>query len=210
MSRSFTLLAAAALLATAGCTTGFRANVARFQQLPPPSGETFVVESLDPKLQGGIEFNRYAGLIGERLRAEGYQAAATPESATLRVLVDYDVDTGRERVRSTGFGGRFGAGYGWGPRRAWRYGFYDPFAWGPGFDDVYSYTVFTSELEMQIERSADGYRLFEGRARARSRDDNLQYLVPNLIDAMFADFPGRSGETVDITLPPQARVSAAR
>jgi hypothetical protein len=208
MSKMIKIAAAASLLAVAGCTTGYRANVARFQQLPPPSGETFVVEALDPKLQGGIEFGQYAAQIGQRLAAEGYQPASSRQNATLRVLVDYDVDTGRERVRSTGFGAGAGFGY-WGPRRAYRYGFYDPFAFGPGFNDVSSYTLYTSELEMQIERSADGTRLFEGRARARSRTDDLRYHVPNLIDAMFAGFPGRSGETIDITLPPQPR-SAAR
>jgi hypothetical protein len=29
--------------------------------------------------------------------------------------------------------------------------------------------------------------------------------VPNLVEAMFTNFPGRSGETVRITVPPPAR-----
>jgi hypothetical protein len=110
-------------------------------------------------------------------------------------------------VVSTGFGGGYGGGFGypyrWGPRRAFLYGFHDPFAFGPGYGDVSSYTVYTGELDMQIDRAGSGERLFEGRARARSRDDDLQYLVPNLIDVMFADFPGRSGETLNVTLPPR-------
>lgn len=205
MFRPLRILAAVTLLAVAGCTTGFRANVARFQQLPPPSGQTFTVQSLDPKMQGGIEFNQYASMVAQRLSALGYRPADNPRSATLRVLMDYGVDTGRERVVSTGWAGGPGLGYpyGWAGRRAWRYGFYDPFAFGPGFNDVSSYTIYTGELELQIERAGSGERLFEGRARARSRDDDLRYLVPNLIDAMFADFPGRSGESIDITLPPR-------
>ena len=50
--------------------------------------------------------------------------------------------------------------------------------------------------------------LFEGHAQARSANDNLGVLVPNLIEAMFTGFPGRSGETVKITVPPPA--AAAR
>ena len=48
----------------------------------------------------------------------------------------------------------------------------------------------------------DGQRLFEGKARARSRDDSLPHLVPNLVEALFTGFPGRSGEEIRITVPP--------
>ena len=44
--------------------------------------------------------------------------------------------------------------------------------------------------------------LFEGHAEAQSRDNNLQTLVPNLVEAMFTGFPGNSGERVRITVAP--------
>lgn len=91
--------------------------------------------------------------------------------------------------------------------RRYVYGYRDPFLWGGfgpgwGYNDVSSYTVYTSDLQLQISRAADGYRLFEGRAEAQSRDNNLQALVPNLVEAMFTDFPGNSGEKVRITIAP--------
>lgn len=207
MYKSLKMLGIASLVALSACQTGFRGDVARFQQLPPAQGETFYVEASDPKLRGGIEFNQYAQMVTARLVEQGYRPASSRNGANLRVTLDYGVDTGRERVVSTGFGGGYGSGFGypyrWGPRRAFLYGFHDPFAFGPGYGDVSSYTVYTGQLDMQIERAGSGERLFEGRARARSRDDDLQYLVPNLIDVMFADFPGRSGETLNVTLPPR-------
>jgi hypothetical protein len=33
--------------------------------------------------------------------------------------------------------------------------------------------------------------------------------VPNLIEAMFTGFPGNSGETVKITVPPQGKRATA-
>ena len=45
-------------------------------------------------------------------------------------------------------------------------------------------------------------RLFEGRAEAQSRDNDLTQIVPNLIEAMFTNFPGNSGEKVQITVAP--------
>ena len=62
-------------------------------------------------------------------------------------------------------------------------------------DDVYSYTVYTSGIDMKIDDARSGQRLFEGKAQAVSTSNRLQYLVPNLVEAMFTGFPGNSGET---------------
>ena len=68
-----------------------------------------------------------------------------------------------------------------------------------------SYTVYTSGISMNIDRRADGQRLFEGQAQAVSTSNKLQYLVPNLVQAMFTGFPGNSGETVRITIAPEKK-----
>lgn len=204
------------LLALGGCTQTFDAKVARFAALPPPAqGETFVVQPADPKLQGGLEFQTYARLVAQRLEQYGYRQASNAGAANLLVTLDYSVDNGRERITSTpGFGGGFGpwGGVGWG-----RWGWYDPWwgpGWGPGWgggwgagwgNDIRSYTVFNSQLRMEINRTQDGQRVFEGTARATSRSDDLPYLVPNLVEAMFTNFPGNSGETVTIRVPAPPR-----
>ena len=56
---------------------------------------------------------------------------------------------------------------------------------------------------MKIDRAETGERLFEGKAQAVSTSNRLQHLVPNLIEAMFTDFPGNSGETLRITIKPE-------
>ena len=201
---------ALALVALSGCATSFKADVARFQQLPTPAGQSFTVVADDPRLAGGLEFAEYAGLVGQRLTQTGYTPAADPARADLIVRVAYRVDNGREKVRSTGFGPAdpyFYGGWGWRGRwaRPWGYGFYDPWLFGPGYNDVSSYTVYTSDLSMKIDRAADNRRLFEGKASAQSLSNRLTYLVPNLIDAMFTGFPGQNGEDVKITLPPERK-----
>jgi Domain of unknown function (DUF4136) len=201
---------ALALLALSGCATPFKADVARFQQLPAPAGQSFTIVADDPRLAGGLEFSQYAGLVGQRLTQTGYVPASNASRADLIVRVAYNVDNGREKVRSTGFASPdpFYGGWGWRGRwsRPWGYGFYDPWLFGPGgYSDVSSYTVYTSSLSMKIDRAVDNRRLFEGRATAQSLSNKLTYLVPNLIDAMFTGFPGQSGEDVRITLPPEKR-----
>ncbi len=202
---------ALALVALSGCATSFKADVARFQQLPAPAGQSFAIVADNPNLAGGLEFAHYASMVGQRLSQTGYVVASDPKSADLIVRVAYDVDNGREKVRSTGFGaggfgpyGGMGRGGRWG--RPWGYGFYDPWLFGgAGYNDVSSYTVYTSDLSMKIDRAADNRRLFEGKASAQSLSNKLTYLVPNLIDAMFTNFPGQNGEDVKITLPPEKK-----
>jgi hypothetical protein len=213
--RLLTLAAPAALLTLSACATGLPTQVSRFQAMPAPQGQTFYVQPANPRDQGGLEFARYADLVRQRLMAEGFNPVPSPTQANFVVSLDYGVDQGQQKVVTypgTGFGrgfgyggfyrpyysrfGYFGRGY-----HPFYYGWNDPF-WGPfDYPEVRSYTVYTSFLDMDIKRTADGQSLFEGTAKARSRTDELQVLVPNLVEAMFTNFPGRSGETVRITVP---------
>jgi len=213
-ARVFKLASVPILLASlAACATPFKADVSRFQsQLPAPEGQTFAVVADDPALVGGLEFTQYADIVEAQMERLGY-TEASPETATLLVRFDYGVDNGRERIRTTGrssfhdpfwdpwYRYRYRSRFYRSPfRSAWGYGFYDPWFDEP---DVSSYTVYTSGIDMKIDRAATGERLFEGKAQAISTSNRLQYLVPNLVDAMFTDFPGNSGETLRITIKPE-------
>lgn len=205
-----TIFAPLAFLALGACASPFRADVQRFEALPPAQGQSFAVVASDPELSGGLEFTQYAALVEQRMTDLGYQRSDDPAAAQLIVSMDYDVDKGREKVVAdynpffaTGSYGRRGF-YG---RHRYRYGFHDPFLFGgqgfSGYGGVRSFTVFTTELDMKIDRKVDGERLFEGKAEAKSRSKNLTYLVPNLVEAMFTDFPGNSGERVRISVAPE-------
>ena len=239
--RNFKLAAAFALgvsaVALSGCATGFPAQVSRFQAMPAPQGQSFVVVPMDARDSGGLEFSRYAGMVAQGMQAQGYTPAASLASATMVVRLGYGVDEGTVRYDRDPFGyggypgygyggyGGYGGGFGYrggyrgiygrpyysrwghhGARSPFYYGwdspFGSPFGYGGG---VTSYTVYRSSLDLDIRRKTDNASLFEGRAQARSHNDNLGVLVPNLVEAMFTGFPGRSGETVRITVAPPPR-----
>ncbi len=212
------------MVTLAGCTTPFKADVKRFQaQLPAPTGQTFAVVADDPRDAGGLEFAQYASLVGRQMEKLGYRPA-NADVADLIVKFDYGIDGGRDRFRNTGFNDPFWGGWGgwggWGPgwgggwgRRGfgrfggWGWGWNDPFffgggGWGGGVDVV---TVYTSGIDLKIDRRADGQRLFEGKAEAASQSNRLSYVVPNLVEAMFTDFPGNNGETVRISIAPEKK-----
>jgi len=215
----YTVLIVAAALALTGCAEPFNARVSRFQTMPAPQGQSYAIRAEAPALSNSLEFAHYADLVSNKLRAQGYQPAASPETATLVVSLDYGVDKGKVMTRVEpfagyggwgGYGPWGGYGLGYGGRGYRHHGFYrggfafgyDPYLFGPGYGELESYTVFTSGLELKIDRKADGQRVFEGHAKAVSSNDALTTLVPNLIDAMFTNFPGNSGETVKITVAP--------
>lgn len=207
-----------AMLTLGACATPFQANVQRFQQMPVPQGQSFVVTSSDPELARGLEFRHYAGLVTDHMTRLGYRPATEGSAGDLVVKIDYGVDKGRERVRRDPFydpfwgdpfyGRYYSPYYGrhrgyYGPSR-YMWGWNDPFLYGPGWGSgVERYTIYKSQLGMQIERASTKERLFEGTAEALSRDNDLTHLVPNLVDALFTGFPGNSGERVRISVAPK-------
>lgn len=213
------------------CATSFPAQVSRYQAMPAPAGQSFYVIPMDAAANGSLEFARNADYVSAAMRAQGYDQAPSIQTASMLVKVGYGVDGGHEVIERDPF---YGAGYRGGYGGGLGYGggaFYDPFyasfygrpfysRWGfygsrapfyYGWDDPFlgggtsSYTVYQSFLDLDIRRKVDNAGLFEGHAKARSGNDNLNMLVPNLVTAMFTGFPGRSGETVRISVPPPPR-----
>ncbi len=219
-------------LGLSACATGLRTQVSRYQAMPAPQGQSFFIVPADPANAGGLEFARYAGQVAQAMQAQGYALAPSAAAATMLVQLDYGVDEGEERVErdpfNRGYGGFGGydpfwggyspfrrpyySRYGYGLRSPFYYGWNDPYWYAPygggyggGYGGVRVYTEYHSFVDLDIRRKGDNAQLFDGRAQARSTDDNLGVLVPNLIEAMFTNFPGHNGETVKITVPPARR-----
>ena len=220
-------LAAAALLGISAlglsaCATGFPAQVSRYQAMPAAQGQSFFIVPADPALAGGLEFSRYAAQVAQAMQAQGYAQAPSLNAATMVVRLDYGVDEGEQRFQSDPFYRGYGydpfygglrrpfySRYGYyGPRTPYYMGWDDPYWYGPmatPYNGGRVYTEYKSFLDLDIRRKVDNAQLFDGHAKARSTSDNMGILVPNLIEAMFTGFPGRSGESIRITVPPARR-----
>ena len=199
-------------LGLSACAESLRTTVSRYQAMPAPQGQTFfVVPGEGMAANGGLEFQRYAGLVAQQLQARGYSPADTPQKATMVVQLGYGVDSGQTRIVQDpfyrgryGYGGyspfyypRFGYGRGWGYSMGWD----DPFWYGGYGGGIDSYVEYHSQIDLHIRQAGNNQPLFDGRAQARSQTNRLDIVVPSLVDAMFTGFPGRSGETVKITIP---------
>ena len=201
----------ASVIALTACATSLQTEVSRYQAMPAPQGQTFIVVPGEGKARpGGLEFERYAGLVAQQLSARGYRPAADPKSANMVVQLGYNVDSGQTRI--TDYGGPYGFGpsyfyprFGhWGS--PFYYGWNDPFWYGSGID---SWVEYHSELDLHIRASGTNQPLFDGRAEARSTTNRLDALLPGLVEALFTGFPGQNGEVVRITIPARTSTEAA-
>ncbi|MES2121036.1 MAG: DUF4136 domain-containing protein [Pseudomonadota bacterium] len=208
--------AAAAALALgafglSACANTLDTTVSRYQAMPAPQGQTFyVVPAGGMAANGGLEFQRYAAIVAQQLQARGYAPATNAQNANLVVQFGYDIDRGTTRIVEDPFyGSRFGSPFyssfyspwyypRFGYRSAFSYGWNDPFWYGGGVD---SYVEYHPQIELHIRAAGTNQPLFDGRAQARSTTNRLDRVVPSLVEAMFAGFPGRNGEVVKITIP---------
>ena len=211
--RQFTaaLAMGVAAVALSACAESINTTVSRYQAMPAPQGQTFyVVPGGGMANNGGLEFQRYAGIVAQQLQARGYAQANSAESANMIVQFGYGIDRGQVRYTSDpftyggfGYGGFHGGGFGFFRPRFGRFGggylwgWNDPFWYDEGID---SYVEYHSRIDLHIRQAATNAPLFDGRAQARSETNRLDVVVPSLVDAMFTGFPGRSGETVKITI----------
>lgn len=226
--RALKLFAPAAMIALAGCASTFQSEVSRFSSPAVTEARgSFTVAPVDPARSGSLEFQTYAQYVARELESRGYRQTASDANSDYVVTLDYGIGQGQQVIETRpGFGGFGGFGYGgfgyggfgrlgyggFGRGGFGRFGyggFYDPF-WGPGWggfgQEIYSYTQYPSRLAVDI-RARGGPVIFEGRALADTRSRDLTRIVPKLVQSLFTDFPGRSGQTVVVRIDDQGRAT---
>ena len=179
-------LCALLALTVSACARHFEADVTRFHALGAPDGRSVLFEPLDPAKENTLEFMKYADLAGERLRDYGYVPAGD-QVPDLIARFDYSVtplnrfDDGPQSAVGIGVGGggsHVGGGVGVsfpvgeGPRRTHR-----------------------RRLVLILLEPGGDRNLYEARVESDGPSAELTLLIPMMLDALFADFPGASGET---------------
>jgi hypothetical protein len=149
---------------------------------------------------GGLEFQRYAGLVAQQLAVRGYQPTTDMKSANMIVQLGYGIGPGQVRIETDPFYEPWSSFYypRFGYRSAFYYGWGDPF-WGRS--PVNSFIEYHGQVDMHIRAAGTNQSLFDGRAQARASTNRADRVLPPLIEALFTGFPGRSGEDVRITIP---------
>ena len=215
MLRTF-FAAAIALMALSGCATSkfVTSDVTRYHAMTEaPQGKTFAIVAMDEDQESSFAFKQFGDQMNQRLSAIGmrqYTGGGGPQQADYVVTLRYAVygPSADVRTRWSGFGPRagFGFGYGFGPywgRGPFGYTSYDPF-WDDHYD-VETRQLFTRRVEVNVFRGASytsdrKERVFEGRAVSSGLNGQIEPVMPYILDAIFQEFPGRSGETKTVSV----------
>lgn len=189
-----------AVLAIAGCATTPApvTEVTRFHLGQPIPGDTIALTAGPGVDANGLEFRSQAAVVGGELAKAGFQPApGNPRTAYLAVVsVAQSSRMGppRRSPLQIGIGGGSG-GYGGGVGG----GVSVPIG-GRGSSEIR-----TNELSVQIRRRSDNSMVWEGKVVEEIAGDapgaNLNAALPGLSQALFAGFPGPSGQTVRVKTP---------
>ena len=174
------------------CASQVTSEVTRFHRVAPPQGATIAIVPLDKAKTGSLEFARYAAMVAQKFSAIGY-TVITSGKPQFYARMDYSVGAGETRIQS--WSGNY-------VHYHFYYGHPHPYYMGAWWDEpnVYSYTVYPRNLNLNIVDSGTGSMVFEGRVRSYGTEDKLTQVMPYLVDAMFQNFPGESGVTRVVTI----------
>ena len=191
-------------LLLAGCQTGDQgsgvrqgATVTRFHLGADIARGEIAVEPADPGQGEGLEYAHQAAAVERELARLGWRVMSgnteTEQVALVRVREGSRESMGSGSTVSFGVGGG-GGSYG-GGGIAGGVGATVPVGGGPS-------EILVTELAVRIQRRSDATIAWEGRAQLEARADALLASRPAAIDrlaeALFRDFPGVSGQTVQV------------
>lgn len=186
-------LGAMLMLTLSACAERMQTQVSRFHTISaPPAGEKVLIEPADPA-RAGIEFAGYADLVGQELGQHGYQPAKgeTPDIIARLAFEVVELPGAADGGSST----RIGLGIGGGGRHLGG-GLGTSFGLG-GSEPQSSYV---RRLMVVMIDADSGQRIYEGRVESRGRNPDLAAVMPYLVEALFREFPGTSGETKMVKL----------
>lgn len=182
------------------------ADVTRFSATAqgPAPGRVSIVPS--PDQRGSLEFEAYADMVAEELRLHGFQpvAADAVPGPDYTVRLDWGVGDPVTQVYSSPttlyggtsiFGSRTGYGIGMGIPLG-------------GAQRVDSYTQYPKSLRVAMRPASappggmsEPSNVFEGRATTTAGGPGVEAVMPYLVEAVFTNFPGRSGITEEVRIP---------
>lgn len=230
--KGFAVLATALLIAgLQGCATRLDTTVTAFHEPDLAwKGKRFVIVA-DERQRDSLEFKAYADLVSQALQRNGLVPIVATNRADIDVKLQYKVDELRStRYDSPAYYGSYGfyGGYGfWGPgaywgrpyRRGWGpsyYGFYGPGPyWAvpmyyPAQPRVYS--SWRHELKVDLGQPGVEKQQFEATASTENNSSSQANVMPALVEAIFHDFPGPSGQSrqVEVELREPAQSSSSQ
>lgn len=198
------------IILLSACSMTVRNDVSSFHHMAAPNGESVAIVPMSlSQDKESPDFKDYAGLVRKQLTMLGY-TMADRENAELIVELGYSAKREKSRRRDPFRGGFsvfdpwYGAGYGYYNWYYWRQSsffynnYYDPF-YGPRGMGHRAHMQYSRNLLLDI-RTSTGEKIYEGHVESIGSSRSLSRVMPYMIEAMFTNFPGESGEVKQIVV----------
>lgn len=198
--RAWAVWLVAVLMALGGCASTLSARVTSYQQWPiGTQGEHYrIVPS--PTQTGNLQFGAFSDMLRAAIGPTGLVEATGTTPPRFDVKMEYDNPVRKVWVQ------RYNDAYlndGWmGPAFGGYYGGWN--SWGGGI--FYSppvvtapVTVYRNTLTVTIfDQRESGREVYRATAVHTSEAENLDAVMPYLMQAIFDDFPGNNGQTREV------------
>ncbi len=195
----------AAALAASGCATAIApVEVTRFHRIGTPTAITagsYAIVARDARRgePESLADRSYQAAVAHQLDRLGYRSSVTMAAGQPDYIVTVGLDRAERPADDRGSGVNVGVGGGTG-------GYRSGVGVGVGLDLTSLFAdrrdVIATRLSVTIARRGEELALWEGRAEtvARTGTPAAQpgLAADKLAVALFADFPGRSGETISV------------
>ncbi|GAA4033898.1 DUF4136 domain-containing protein [Actimicrobium antarcticum] len=208
MKRLSMTLIAGLLVLLSGCASTIRSNVTVFSAWPAElPDKTYVFERTEAQ-DKNLEYLNHENLVRNEVRRLGFNEAGTGKKPSLKIMLDFSVQSVDVRVVQPVYADPFfyGPGFygrGFYSRRHFGAGF-DPFYWGPLMVEYQdrTYQLNRRQLHVTISRYADGKSLYDVKVQSQGENPSLAAVMPYLVQSAFVDFPGKSGgsRTIDLKI----------
>lgn len=188
--------ALAVLLMAGGCATSLPpVEVTRFHNATPATVGAIRIEPREPADSPSLEYRTFANAVAQALGRSGFSVSGGGAAPQYRAIVSVSreiirADAPRRTPVSVGVGGSTGSygsglGVGIGINLS-----------GPPKPQI------VTTLFVQVRRLGDDATVWEGRAETVAKEGSPAsqpgIAAGKLADALFKDYPGRSGETITV------------
>lgn len=184
-------------------------DITRHHSLPrSPSGETFAIVAVDDEQEESLAFDAYSDIVSQRLSGLGLrQFGGEGAAPDIVVTLKWSVEGPSPDIKSRNSG--FGYGFGLGNRYShFGYGYGAPYENRTSTKQMYVRRVDLVLYDGMTYNTENPTRIFEGSAVSTGTNGQIDPVMPYIVQAIFDQFPGASGETrtVRIEVPPGSEV----
>ena len=209
MFRSFAFFGLVACLA--GCASQVRTSSTTFHGDDSKERGPIIVLPLNDEQRDSLAFKVVSQRVSARLAEKGYQLARDRDDAKFVAFISYGIDNGKTSVSSVPIYGQTGGGTSFSQGTVnGSGGSYANYSgttttmktYGVVGMNASSVTEYKRDVNIDIYNvsGAKPIKAYELRAISVGSCQNINAIIPIVIDGMFAEFPGESGKATRVDI----------